>query len=145
MIVVDTNVTSELMKPAPSPAVLGWVRNRGAGDLYTTSITLAEIGCGIERLPGGRRKALLKAAAEEVFSAFSSQVLAFDALAALEYATIVRRCERAGTPIDGFDAQVASICRAHDASLATRNVKDFRNTRIEVIDPWSDSTSEVES
>ena len=108
MIVVDTNVTSELMKPAPSPAVLGWVGNRSAGDLCTTSITLAEIAYGIERLPGGRRKALLKAAAEEVFSAFPSQVLAFDALAALEYARIVHHCERAGTPIDGFDAQIAS-------------------------------------
>jgi len=136
VIVVDTNVTSELMKPAPSPAVVAWVHARNAADLYTTSITLAEIVYGIERLPGGRRKAQLKAAAQEVFSAFSSQVLAFDAPAALEYATIVRGRELAGTPIDGFDAQIASICRAHDATLATRNVKDFDNTGIDVIDPW---------
>lgn len=138
MIVVDTNVTSELMKPAPSSAVVGWVRSRDAAELYTTSITLAEIGYGIERLPGGRRKALVKAAAEEVFSAFASHVLAFDAEAAREYGVIVSRCERAGTPIDGFDAQIASICRARDASLATRNGKDFRNTGVDVIDPWVD-------
>jgi toxin FitB len=136
VIVVDTNVTSELMKPAPAPAIVAWVHAGNAADLYTTSITLAEIAYGIERLPGGRRKAQLKAAAEEVFSAFASQVLAFDAPAALEYATIVRGRELAGTPIDGFDAQIASICRAHDATLATRNVKDFDNTGIDVTDPW---------
>lgn len=138
MIVVDTNVTSELMKPAPSPAVVSWVRNRDAARLYTTSITLAEIGYGIERLPGGRRKVLVKAAADEVFSAFASNVLAFDAEAAREYGLIVARRERAGTPIDGFDAQIASICRARDASLATRNGKDFENTGVDLIDPWVD-------
>jgi len=138
MIVVDTNITSELMKPAPSSAVVDWLRDHGAAELYTTSITLAEIGYGIERLPDGRRKAMLKTVAEEVFSAFSSQVLAFDALAALEYPTIVRGCERAGTPIDGFDAQIVSICRAQHASLATHNVRDFQNTGIDVIDPWND-------
>lgn len=77
MIVVDTSVTSELMRPAPSPAVVGWVRERNAADLFTTAITLAEIGYGIGRLAPGRRKALLKAAADELFAAFSSQVLPF--------------------------------------------------------------------
>jgi predicted nucleic acid-binding protein len=79
---------------------------------------------------------LLRAVADELFAAFSSQVLPFDALAAFEYPAIVRRCERAGAPIDGFDAQIASICRTHGASLATRNVKDFRHAGIDVIDPW---------
>ncbi len=78
-----------------------------------------------------------------MFSAFSAQVLAFDALAALEYPSIVRGCERAGTPIDGFDAQIASICRAQQASLATRNVRDFQNTGIDVIDPWNDRPPEA--
>ncbi len=137
MIVVDTNVTSELMKPSPSPAVVGWVRGRDAAELFTTAITLAEIGYGIERLPQGHRKTLLKAAADELFAAFSSQVLPFDASAASEYPSIVRRCEQAGAPIDGFDAQIASICRTHRATLATRNIKDFRHTGIDVIDPWA--------
>lgn len=140
MIVVDTNVTSELMKPSPSQAVASWVRDRSDAGLHTTSITFAEIGYGIERLTAGRRKAMLKAAAEEVFATFSSQVLAFDALAAVEYATIVSHRDRAGAPIDGFDAQIASICRAHDAPLATRNVKDFQDTGIDVIDPWHDDS-----
>ncbi len=138
MIVVDTNVTSELMRPSPSRVVVAWVRDRSADELYSTSITLAEIGYGIERLEEGRRKVLLKAAAEESFAAFSSQILAFDSLAAREYPTIVCHRDQAGTPINGFDAQIASICRAHGAGLATRNVKDFLNTGIVLIDPWND-------
>ncbi len=136
MIVVDTNVTSELMKPAPSPVVTRWVRSRSATELYTTSITLAEIGYGIQRLPDGRRKDLLQAAAEEVFSAFAEHVLAFDASAAKQYGPIVSRRDRAGAPIEGFDAQIASICSARGAVLATCNVKDFEDTGIVVIDPW---------
>lgn len=136
MIIVDTNVTSELMKPSPSVAVTAWVADHAPAELYTTSITVAEIGYGIERLPEGRRKELLRAVAAEVFTAFSEQVLAFDAFAAAHYAAVVSQRDRGGAPILGFDALIASICRANDAALATRNVKDFENTGIEVIDPW---------
>ncbi len=79
MIVVDTNVTSELMSPSPSPGVTTWVRSRSAAELYTTSITLAVIRYGFERLPEGHRKDLLRGAAEDVFSVFADHVLAFDA------------------------------------------------------------------
>lgn len=140
MIVVDTNVTSELMRPAPSPIVEAWVRRHSASELYTTSITLAEIRYGIERLPAGSRKNQLSATAAEVFSAFADHVLPFDAEAAAVYAVIVSRRERAGTPIVGFDAQISSICRTRHATLATRNVKDFDNTGIEVIDPWQNTS-----
>lgn len=135
MIVVDTNVVSELMRPSPSAVVVGWVR-RNERELYTTSITLAEIGYGIERLADGRRRQLLRSTAEEAFLEFEERVLAFDAEAALVYATIVSGRDRAGLPIDGFDAQIASICSVHRAVLATRNVKDFQDTGIDVIDPW---------
>jgi toxin FitB len=135
LIVVDTNVVSELMRPSPSPVVVGWVRQSEA-DLYTTAITLAEIGYGIERLADGRRKRLLRSTAEEVFADFAERVLAFDADAALVYATVVSGRDRAGLPIDGFDAQIAAICRVHQAALATRNAKDFQDTGIDVIDPW---------
>lgn len=138
MIVADTNVTSELMRPSPSIEVTAWVRARRATELFTTSVTLAEVFYGIERLPDGRRKDLLKTTAEAVFSAFADHVLAFDAPAALEYAELVSSRERTGAPIDGFDAQIAAICRAHGAALATRNVKDFHATGIDVIDPWHD-------
>jgi toxin FitB len=135
MIVVDTNVVSELMRPSPSAVVVAWVR-RNEGELYTTSITLAEIGYGIERLADGRRKQLLRSTAEEVFADFAERVLAFDAEAALAYARIVSGRDRTGLPIDGFDAQIASICNVHQAALATRNAKDFQDTGIDVIDPW---------
>ena len=136
MIVVDTNVVSELMRPTPEPAVRGWVRSHKGHELYTTSITLAEIRYGIERLPGGRRKDVLRTTADDVFAAFEDQVLPFDAAAALQYASIVTTRDDAGLPIDGFDAQITAICGVHQATLATRNVKGFRDTGIDVTNPW---------
>jgi predicted nucleic acid-binding protein len=136
MIVVDTNVVSELIRPQPAPSVIGWVRQHGTFALHTTAITVAEIRYGIERLTDGRRKDQLSEAAVEVFSAFAEQVLPFDARAALEYAAVVCDRDRVGLPIDGFDAQIAAICRAHRAALATRNTKDFRDVGVDIIDPW---------
>ncbi|MGH9125277.1 MAG: type II toxin-antitoxin system VapC family toxin [Acidimicrobiales bacterium] len=139
MIILDSNVVSELMRVAPSPVVAAWVRSHGAAELSTTSITLAEIRYGIDRLPDGRRKDVLRTTADDVFSAFSDQVLSFDASAAVEYAAIVSHRDRIGMPMNGFDAQIASICRAREATLATRNVKDFENAGIDIIDPWRHS------
>ncbi len=136
MIVVDTNVVAELMKPSPFPAVTEWVRAQTGSELHTTSITLAEILYGIAQLPDGRRKELLHSTASEVFADFEDQVLPFDSRAAPHYAEVVRDRDQIGLPIDGFDAQIASICRAHDAALATRNLKDFRHTDVNLIDPW---------
>ena len=136
MIVVDTNVVSELMRPLPSPQVRAWVTAQAPGELCTTAITVAEIRYGLERLADGRRKQSLLAAATELFAAFSEYIQPFDADAAIWYATIVARRDRLGLPIDGFDAQIAAICRTRGAALATRNAKDFRDTGINVIDPW---------
>ncbi len=137
MIIVDTNVASELMQPSPALAVRDWVRARDGRELFTTSITLSEIRYGIERLPDGRRKELLRTTAEDLFAAFADQILPFDAAAAAHYAGIVSRRESIGIPIDGFDAQIASICRTCAATLATRNVKDFRDTQVDLINPWT--------
>ena len=136
MIVADTNVVSELMRPAPSPALRAWMSRQAARDLYTTAITVAEIRYGLERLPGGRRQDRLRAAADEVFAAFNEFVLPFEAGAAVHYARIARHRGEAGLPISGPDAQIAAICRVRGAALATRNVKDFQETGVEVIDPW---------
>lgn len=95
-----------------------------------------EIGYGIQRLADGHRKDLLQGAAEEVFSAFTEQVLSFDVAAARQYGQIVGDRERSGAPVEGFDAQIASICRVHGAALATRNVKDFHDIGIVLVDPW---------
>lgn len=136
MIVVDTNVASELMRPSPSEAVRAWVRGQNARDLCTTAITVAEIGYGIERLPGGRRKDALRAAVAEIFAMFEEQILPFDAAAAEQYGLVVSRRDALGLPIDGFDAQIAAICRARGATLATRNTADFHETGVEVLNPW---------
>jgi hypothetical protein len=136
MIVVDTNVVSELMRPAPATVVQEWVRGHDARQLCTTAITVAEVRYGIERLPDGRRKELLRAAAVEIFEMFAEQVLPFDLAAAEEYALVVSQHDRLGLPVDGFDAQIAAICRVRGAPLATRNLADFEKTGIEVIDPW---------
>jgi toxin FitB len=138
VIVVDTNVVSELMRPSPSARVRDWVNAQAPDELCTTAITVAEIRCGLERLPRGRRKDSLLAAVTEVFAEFSEFIQPFDADAAVWYATIVARRDRLGLPIDGFDAQMAAICRTRGAALATRNAEDFRETGIDVIDPWQE-------
>ena len=138
MIVLDTNVVSELMRPEPTSNVLAWVREQPSNDLYTTAITIAEIRYSIARLAAGRRRTTLAQAAGEVFGAFPDQVLAFDLAAADAYADVVAHRDNLGIPIDGFDAQIAAICRTHAAVLATRNTKDFINTGIRIVDPWQD-------
>lgn len=137
MIVLDTDVVSELMRPAPDSAVVTWLRDAASQGLVTTAITAAEISYGIARLPDGARKAALQATASEVFSSFSEQVLPFDSTAATAYAALVSDRDRAGLPINGFHAQIAAICRSMSATLATRNGKDFHGTGIVVLDPWS--------
>lgn len=136
MIVVDTNVVAELMRPEPHEAVLRWGLAQPGIDLYTTAITVAEVLHSIERLPAGRRKERLRSTATEVFATLEGHVLAFDAPAAAHYPLIVDARERLGRPIDGFDAQIASICRARRSPIATRNVSDFEDTGVEVVDPW---------
>lgn len=136
MIILDTNVVSELMRAEPEPQVVNWVRDRDRRELRTTAITVAEIRYGIARLPGGRRKQFLINAATEVFAAFADQILPVDAKAAEVYALIASAGERGGKPIAGFDALIAAVCRCHSAALATRNVSVFDGVGIEVINPW---------
>jgi toxin FitB len=138
VIVVDTNVVLELMRPSPASTVLDWIHAHSQRELFTTSITLAEVRYGIERLDNGRRKELFKSTAEEIFAAFDEYVLPFDREAAIQYAGIVSGRDRAGVPIDGFDAQIAAICFNNKAMLATRNVKDFQGTGIKITNPWRD-------
>jgi predicted nucleic acid-binding protein len=136
MIVLDTNVVSELMRATPEPTVLAWLQQTSSTGLYTTAVTVAEIRYGIARLPEGRRRQTLHQAADEIFAAFPRQVLPFDLAAASAYADVVAGRERDGNPISGFDGQIAAICRSQAAVLATRNTKDFTDTGISLIDPW---------
>ena len=137
-MVLDTNVVSELMKRTPAPAVTRWVGNHPARRLFTTAITQAEVLHGIMLLPKGRRRASLEAAAIAMFEQdFAGRTLPFGSDAAKMYAVIAAERRRLGRPISQFDAQVAAITRASGAALATRNVSDFENCGITVIDPWA--------
>lgn len=137
MIVLDTNVISELMHPRADPRVVAWLDEQPAGEIYLTAVTAAELRYGVGRLPEGRRKADLadriRLTLEEDFT---SRILSFDDDAATNYAEIVIRRERLGSPISMADAQIAAICQWHGARLATRNTKDFAHTGIDVVDPW---------
>ncbi len=136
MIILDTNVVSELMRASPAPAVASWVRQQERGSLKTTAVTIAEIRYGLARLPVSRRTTRLRETAEEVLASFPGQVLPFDDAAAVFYGDIAAARERAGRPIDEFDAQIAAISRAHRARLATRNTRDFDETGVGLVDPW---------
>ncbi len=138
MIVLDTNVISELMRPEPNPDVLAWAARQPRTELYTTDINRAEILYGIAALPEGRRRRVLAAAAEGMFAEdFAGRILAFGASAAAHYPTIVQARRRIGNPIEGFDALIAATALAEGASVATRDIAGFADCGVTVIDPWS--------
>lgn len=137
MIVLDTNVVSELMKPEPDRNVLACVDRFPADDVFLTAITAAELLYGIARLPDGARKNRLRSRTEELLDVdFGDRVIAFTADSAITYAAIVAGRARRGRSISMADGQIAAICRLHGAELATRNVKDFADTGVRVLDPW---------
>jgi predicted nucleic acid-binding protein len=137
MIILDTNVLSELMKPEPSDHVTDWVASQPATSLYVTSVTQAEILHGILLLPAGKKRRLIEAVAIAMFEAdFAGRVLPFGSDAALQYASIATERRRAGRPISHFDAQIAAIARRAGASVATRNTTDFERCGVDLIDPW---------
>ena len=138
MIVLDTNVLSELMKHRPSPEVLAWVMRQPRRELLTTSVSQAELYYGLALLPEGRRKAALVAGAGRLFNdVFAGQILPFDGAAAIDYGEIRAMRRRAGRPIAALDAQIAAVARSVGADLATRNLNDFEGCGLELINPWS--------
>lgn len=137
MIILDTNVLSELMRAQPSLAVTAWVDSQNTDDLYISAITMAEVLHGIARLPAGKRKESLLSMAQAMFDEdFADKVLPFDAQATPHYAQWVASREAAGAPQSLGDAQIAATCISHNASLATRNVKDFAQSDVKLINPW---------
>ncbi|KAA8384976.1 MULTISPECIES: type II toxin-antitoxin system VapC family toxin [Acetobacteraceae] len=140
MIVLDTNILSELMRSGPDGAVLAWMSRQSMMTLFITAITQAEILYGLALLPEGRRRDLLIAAARAMFEEdFSGRILPFDGEAARVYAEIASRRRQAGEPISQFDAQIAAITQSRGASLATRNTRDFLNCGITLINPWDEA------
>jgi predicted nucleic acid-binding protein len=137
MIILDTNVLSELMKPKPATKVVDWMAAQPAARLYTTSITQAEILHGLMLLPQSRRRSALEVAATSMFAEdFAGRILGFGPDAALPYAQIASDRRRAGRPISHFDAQIAAIVRFTGAAIATRNTADFDGCGVTVVDPW---------
>jgi len=137
MILLDTNVVSELMKAAPVESVIAWVGAQSVSSLYTTSVTQAEILHGIMLLPPRKRRRGIEAAAQAMFAEdFESRILGFGSDAAMSYAHIATDRRRAGRPISSFDAQIAAIARSVGAIIATRNVADFSDCGVEVVNPW---------
>jgi len=138
VILLDTNVLSEALKPVPADAVLRWLAAQAPAAVFTTSITLAEILYGLEVLPAGKRRLRLLTAVEKMFAEqFDGRILSFDEDAARLFASIAASRSAAGRPISQPDAMIAAIARSHHAAVATRNTDDFERCGIKVVNPWS--------
>lgn len=137
MILLDTNVISEAMKPEPDPAVQDWLDEQGAETLYLSSVTIAELTFGIGVLPKGRRKDALAAALEGVIALFGERILPFDTRAARRYGELAVRARAAGRGFPTPDGYIAAIAAAHDFAVATRDASAFEAAGLAVIDPWS--------
>ena len=138
MFVIDTNVASELMRPAPSPTVDAWIAGQDAEAMYLTAVSEAELLYGVAIMPAGKRRNAVEAAMREWLAlGFAQRILPFDSAAARAYAEIASGCRRAGRPIGEADCQIAAISRSRGAVLVTRNVRDFERTEVEIIDPWA--------
>ena len=138
MIILDTNVLSELTRVTPASAVLNWLDAQPTTAVATTAITAAELLYGVARLPDGARKTALTGAVHALLTEdLAGRIEPFDSAAATHYADLITARDRAGHPISIPDAQIAAICRARQASLATRNTGDFTGTGIDLIDPWA--------
>ena len=138
MNVWDTNVVSELMRPEPSAQVVEWTDRQPVDEVFITAITVGELLCGIGRSPAGRRRRGLSQLFDDMVTEdFARRVLSFDGVAAAHYADIVVQRERMGRPISMADAQMAAICRSHGATLATRNVDDFADVGVDIVNPWT--------
>lgn len=137
MIILDTNVLSEVMKPSPSARVLSWLAEHPPSRMFTTTITQAEILHGLELLPAGKRRAALESAVEAMFEEdFAGRILPFDSSAARMFPQVAAARRTAGRPATQFDAQIAAIARSRGAILATRNTSDFEHCGVAVLNPW---------
>ena len=134
---LDTNVLSELLRSAPEPMVLAWFADQPSETLFVSAVTQAEMALGARLMPAGKRRLALQAALGAMFSEdFAGRILPFDSAAVPAYVAIVSARRAAGRPISQFDAQIAAIALHAGANLATRNVNDFENCGVTVVNPW---------
>jgi hypothetical protein len=139
MFVLDTNVLSAMMSARPAPAVAAWVSGQPADILFTATVCQAEILAGLAIMPEGRRRRDLEAAAGAMFAEdFAGRVLPFDIQAAVAYADIFAARRRAGRPTATVDLMIASVARSQRAGVVTRNVADFEECGVDIVNPWGD-------
>jgi hypothetical protein len=137
MIVLDTNVVSDIMRDRPNESVLRFFGRSLENELFITSITVAEIRYGLRRLPSGRRRTALDDAFERFLeNGFREKVLPFDGLAADAYAQVVVGRQHLGRSIDAFDAMIAGVALVCGAAVATRDIYDFEDCGLDLINPW---------
>jgi len=137
VIVLDTNVLSELMRPQPDERVVAWLKQQTRSNLFTTAVTRGEMLYGVLILPDGRRRTRMHQEVEAIFAVdMAGRVLPYDEAAADAHAAISAARRTQGRPVDQSDAMIAGIARSHGAMLATRNVRDFEGCGIALIDPW---------
>ena len=140
MIILDTNVVSELMRPRPHIGVVDWTTRQPVSNLYLSTISEAELRYGVEILPiGQRRRGLLARMEEVLLRFFEGHILPFDRNAARSYPQVAAARRSAGRPINPADCQIAAIAGSLGAAIATRDTTDFEGCGIEVINPWSDA------
>jgi len=136
MIVLDTNVVSEAMKPEPDPAVRAWLNEQSAETLYLSSVTLAELLFGIAALPNGKRKDMLSEAVDGLMQLFKERVLPFDTDAARKYADLAVTARTAGRGFPVPDGYIAAIAASQGYQVASRDTAPFEATNVDVINPW---------
>ena len=137
MILLDTNVISEMMRERPEQAVSAWLDKQPEEELWTASVVLAELLSGIDMMPVGRKQKALSEAVEGMIAEdFRGQILDFDLRAARQYGQILAARRKMGRPIREFDAQIAAIAMVYGATLATRNTPHFEHCGIQLVNPW---------
>jgi len=137
MILLDTNVVSEVMKTQPAEAVVAWLNGQDSERLFVSAVTIGEITYGLRILPDGKRRSGLRERFERfVVLAFDQRVLAYDESAARVYGELMGDRKELGLPMSVPDGQVAAIARLNHLAVATRNVLDFENCGIDVLNPF---------
>jgi predicted nucleic acid-binding protein len=135
MILLDTNILSELMKPRPDPSVMAWIDSQDEHELWTCTIVVAEVLSGLDLMPEGKRRDQLRDKAEHMFSnLFADRIL--DLKAARTFGAVLKSRNGVGRPVDEMDALIAATSLANDATLATRNTPDFEHCGITLVNPW---------
>jgi len=139
MIILDTNVLSEFMRAVPNPVVMAWIAQQDVSEIFVTSITQAEMYYGLALLPVGKRRNDMERAVGQMYvQDFQARILNFDSAAALAYARLASLRRQIGKPIAQADAQIAAIALSQNAVLATRNIADFCDCQLTLVNPWQE-------